>query len=237
MASMARVMGPACVAAQREPFILPEHVLRQCGGSVPMRRQENESSASSYSSTLGLTYRTKGSERAPVWTIAIHEPQNTLVKIALLLALVSVKRVGELQALSINPACLELGPNDSKVVLKPRLGYVPKVLSTPFRAQVIALQPSTGSQELSLLCVVRALRVYIEHSASYRKSEQFFVGFGNRAKGPVTKKGISRWLVDAITLAHFSLGLQCPRGVRAHSTRGITSSWAWSSGVSISEIC
>ncbi len=27
MASTARIMGPACVAAQREPFSLPEHVL------------------------------------------------------------------------------------------------------------------------------------------------------------------------------------------------------------------
>jgi len=61
------------------------------------------------------------------------------LKTALLLALASVKEVGHLQALSINPACLEFGPNDSKVVLKQRLGYVPKVLSTPFRAQVIAL--------------------------------------------------------------------------------------------------
>ncbi len=61
------------------------------------------------------------------------------LKTALLLALVSVKRVGDLQALSVDPACLEFGPNDSKVVLKPRLGYVPKVLSNPFRAQVITL--------------------------------------------------------------------------------------------------
>ncbi len=52
------------------------------------------------------------------------------LKTALLLALASVKRVGDLQALSISPACLEFGPNDSKVVLKPRHGYVPKVLST-----------------------------------------------------------------------------------------------------------
>ncbi len=107
------------------------------------------------------------------------------LKTTLLLALASVKRVGDLQGLSINPACLEFGPNISKIVLKPRLGYVPKVLSTPFRAQVIALSalpPSTGSQELSLLSPIRALRVYIERSASYRKSEQLFVCFGNRAK-------------------------------------------------------
>ncbi len=36
--------------------------------------------------------------------------------------LLAVKRVGDLQALSVNPVCLEFGPNDSKVVLKPRLG-------------------------------------------------------------------------------------------------------------------
>ncbi len=53
------------------------------------------------------------------------------LKTALLLALALVKRVGDLQALSVNPACLEFGPNDSKVILKPRLGYVHKVLSTP----------------------------------------------------------------------------------------------------------
>ncbi len=67
-------------------------------------------------------------------------PRTVLsLKIALLLALASVKRVGDLQALSVNPVCLEFGPNDFKVVLKPRLGYVSKVLLTPFRAQVITL--------------------------------------------------------------------------------------------------
>ncbi len=93
-----------------------------------------------------------------------------------------------------------------------------------------AFFPPTGSQE-SLLCPVRALKAYIERSASYRNSEQLFVGIGNRAKGgPVTKQRISRWLVDAITIAYSSSGLQCPIG-------GIASSWAWSSEVSISDIC
>ncbi len=163
-----------------------------------------------------------------------------LLKTALLLALGSVKWVGDPQALSVNPACLDFGPTNSKVVLKPRLGYVPKVLSTPFRAQVIALftfSPPAGSQE-SLLCPVRALKIYIELSASYRKSEQLFVGFGNRTKGgPVTKQIISRWLVDAITLAYSSVWSRCPIGVTAHSTRGIASSWVWACGVSMSDIC
>ncbi len=167
--------------------------------------------------------------------------RSVSLKAALLLALASVKRVGDLQALSISPACLEFGPNDSKVVLKPRHGYVPKVLSTPFRAQFItlsALPPSEEDRELSLLCPVRALRIYFERSAPFRRTEQLFVSFGNRTKGhPVTKQRLSKWIVDAVMLAYSSLGLQCPIGVRAHSTRGIASSWAWSSGVSITEIC
>ncbi|KAL0149536.1 hypothetical protein M9458_055063, partial [Cirrhinus mrigala] len=56
-------------------------------------------------------------------------------KAALLLALMSVKHMGDLQAPSVNPSCLEFGPGDSKIILKPRHGYVPKVPSTPFRAQ------------------------------------------------------------------------------------------------------
>ena len=48
------------------------------------------------------------------------------LKTALLLALASVKRVGDLQALSVSLACLEFGPNDSKVILKPRHGYALK---------------------------------------------------------------------------------------------------------------
>ncbi len=119
-------------------------------------------------------------------------------------------------------------------------GYVPKVLSTPFRAQVIslaALPPSDEDQELNLLCPIRALKIYLERSTLFRQSDQLFVCFGNRTKGrPVTKQRLSRWIVDAITLACSSLGLHCPIGVRAHSMRGVASSWAWSSGESIAEI-
>ncbi len=53
----------------------------------------------------------------------------------------------------------------------------------------------------------------------------------------VTKQRLSRWIIDTITLVYSSLGQQCPMGLRAHSTRGITSSFLWSSGVSIAEIC
>ncbi len=188
-----------------------------------------------------LTVPTWALKGPPFEPLQSTDLRSLSLKTALLLALASVKRVGDLQALSTSPACLEFGPNDSKVVLKPRHGYVPKVLSTPFRAQVITLSTlslSEKNRELSLLCPVRALRIYFERSAPFRHTEQLFVSFGNRTKGhPVTKQRLSKWIMDAVMLAYSSLGLQCPIGVRAHSTRGIASSWAWSSVVSITEIC
>lgn len=66
-----------------------------------------------------------------------------------------------------------------------------------------------------LLCPVRVLRIYIEHSAPIRQSEQLFVSFGNHIKGhPGTKQRLSRRIVDAFILAYCSLGLQYPTGVR-----------------------
>lgn len=77
---------------------------------------------------------------------------------------------------------------------------------------------------------VRALRIYIERSAPFKQSEQHFVCFSGQAKGlPVTKQRLSRLIVDAISVAYSYLGLQCPIGVRAHSSRGVASSWAWPS--------
>ncbi len=177
----------------------------------------------------------------PFELLSLADLRPLSLKTALLLALVSVKRVGDLQVLSISASCLEFGPNDCKVVLKPRHGYVPKVLSTPFRAQVsslLVLPITDGEQGPNMLCPVRALRIYLERSSLFRQSEQLFLCFGDRHKGLLaTKQRISRWIIDAIALAYASEGLQCPIGVRTHSTRGMASYWAWSSGISIGKIC
>ncbi len=37
--------------------------------------------------------------------------------------------------ISVNDLCLEFGPADSQIILRPWPGYVPKVLTTPFRAR------------------------------------------------------------------------------------------------------
>ncbi|CAM4579207.1 unnamed protein product [Leuciscus chuanchicus] len=160
-------------------------------------------------------------------------------KTAFLLALASVKRIGDLHALSVSATCMEFGPNDSRVILKPKHGYVPKSLNTPFRAQVIslsALPVTEGNMDESSLCPVRALRAYVSRSSVFRQTEQLFVSFSGRSKGlAASKQTLSRWVVDAIALAYTTKGMQCPLGVKAHSTRSMASSWAWSNSCQLQE--
>ncbi len=59
------------------------------------------------------------------------------LKVTLLLALMSLKRVGDLQALSVSEMCMDFAPGLVKVTLRPRLGYILNVLSTSFHSQVV----------------------------------------------------------------------------------------------------
>lgn len=71
--------------------------------------------------------------------------------------------------LSIEASCLEFRPRDCRVNLNPRKVYFPKMLSTPFRAQIIILSafpPEAGSagehSPSQPLCPFQALHICIE---------------------------------------------------------------------------
>ncbi len=105
-----------------------------------------------------------GLQRGPFEPLDSVELKFLSLKTALLTALTSIKRVGDLQAFSVSEECLVFGQVYSHVVLRPRPGYVPKVPTTPFRDQVVDLQalPSEEADPaLALLCPVRALRIYV----------------------------------------------------------------------------
>ena len=72
-------------------------------------------------------------QNAPCEPLQSAELKILSMKTLLLAALASIKRVGDLQAFSVDDSCLEFGPGDAHVVLRPRPGYVPKVPTTPFR--------------------------------------------------------------------------------------------------------
>ncbi|GAA6064850.1 uncharacterized protein LOC113078200, partial [Tachysurus ichikawai] len=189
--------------------------------------------------------------RVPVWDLAVvlaalsEPPFEPLTEVALrlLLAISSLKRIGDLQALSVAPSCLEFAPGMARVFLYPKPGYTPKVPSAPSRPVVLQAfcpPPFTAPEQerQNRLCPVRALVTYLHRTSPWRKSEQLLVCYGPNRKGfPATKQTLSRWVVDAIVSAYESSGLPAPLGVRAHSTRGVAASMAWSSGVALRDIC
>ncbi len=182
----------------------------------------------------------------PFEPLASVDLKELSLKTALLLALASAKRIGDLHAFSVDSDCICFGPGDCSVTLRPRPGYVPKSLSTPFRMQTVSLSAlssesltSRDADAQTSVCPVRALWGF---TLTVRPA------FGNltsflcatvvvRRAGPCQNRDFSHRIVDAITAAYTSRGLEYPLHIRAHSTRAIASSWAWSRGMSIQDIC
>ncbi|KAL0162049.1 hypothetical protein M9458_041445, partial [Cirrhinus mrigala] len=188
-----------------------------------------------------LSITLQGLREAPFEPLASVELKHLSLKTALLIALASIKRVGDLQAFSVDETCLEFGPGDSRVILRPRPGYVPKVPTTPFRDQVVNLQAlplEEADLASALLCPVRALHIYVDRTRHFRRTEQLIVCFRGQQKGnAVSKQRLAHWVVDAISLSYQNQGEPCPLGVHAHSTRSVASSYALAHGASLADIC
>ena len=181
--------------------------------------------------------------RAPFEPLSRAELKWLSYKTAFLLAITSAKRVGELHALSTSDSCLRWNPDGSGVTLWPNTAFLPKVLSTAHLNQPIRLaqfNPPLGERtdQLELLCPVRALRAYIGATARIRRSDQLFVCHGGPTKGgALSKQRLSHWVVDTISHAYQASNRPVPSGVRCHSTRSVSTSWAALRGVPLEEIC
>ncbi len=187
----------------------------------------------------------EGLVTAPFEPLESASERILTLKVTLLLALTSLKRVGDLQAFSVSETSMDFAPGLVKVTLRPRPGYIPKVLSTSFRSQVVTLHSfhpppfaSSEDEKLHMLCPVRALKLYVDHSKVWRKSSQLLVCFGAGRRGLATsKQRISHWVRDAISLAYEARNLPSPLSLRAHSTRGVASSQALYRRVPLEDIC
>ncbi len=120
--------------------------------------------------------------RVPPWDLAVvlealckppFEPIEEVserlltLKMVLLLAISYLKRVGDLQALSVAPSFLDFAPGLAKAFLYPRAGYVPKVPSSVPRSVVLqAFCPppfrEPDQEKLNCMCPVRA---YVHRTA------------------------------------------------------------------------
>lgn len=167
------------------------------------------------------------------------------LKTILLLALTSARRISELQALSVHTSCLQFSPDYGKLMLRPNPAFVPKVSDSAYSCstlELLAFHPppfaDEGEKLLNSLCPVRALRIYMDKTKGFRKSNQLFVSWAPSHKGrALTRQRLSYWVVEAITLAYESRGLQPPERLRAHSTRSMATSWALFRGTLVRDIC
>ncbi|XDV19881.1 hypothetical protein PO909_025279 [Leuciscus waleckii] len=181
-----------------------------------------------------LSIALQGLSLAPFEPIEEVPEKFLTLKALFFLAISSLKRIGDLQALSVAPSCLEFAPGMVKAFLHPRPGYRPIVLQAfcppPFQ--------NADQEANNLLCPVRALDAYVHRAALWRKSDQLFVCFGSPNKGgPVSKQRMSKWVVEAISLAYEAAGQPSPLAVRSHSTRSMAASKALISGVSLQDVC
>ncbi len=90
----------------------------------------------------------------------------------------------------------------------------------------------------NLLCPVRALDAYVHRAAVWRKNQQWLICFGPPNKGsPASKQRMSKWVVEAISLAYESAGQPSTMAVQSHTTRSMAASKALISGVALQEVC
>ena len=164
------------------------------------------------------------------------------VKVALLLALVSLGRVSELCALSTEG--ILFNPDGSKVIVYPNPSFKPKHITAryqrvPLVLTAFHLSPSSEEERrLHLLCPVRALRLYLDRTAPIRRSTQVLIchgGTGGKQGTALSSQRLSHWICEGIARAYMEAGREVPK-FKAHSTRGLAASAALYAGVSMDSV-
>ena len=99
-------------------------------------------------------------------------PQNLMLKVLFLLAATSARRVSEIHALCIDPPFLIQNPRSFR--LAPNPAFLPKTstevaLSSDLEITAFYPEPTnTLEWGLHLMCLVRALRIYLRHTEHSR---------------------------------------------------------------------
>ena len=181
--------------------------------------------------------------RPPAWDVSLvlqsltgapYEPLRTCEerflaqKTLFLLALASAKRIGELHALSYRVSHTR---DWGEVSFAFVTGFVaktqdPSSLAPRFEGFTVPALPNARmNRNGRLLCPVRAVKVYLDRTASHRpRCERLFVPAG-RSKKEISKTTVSFWLRKTISRAYELSGTALPVPIpRARETRGIAPS-------------
>lgn len=163
-------------------------------------------------------------------------------KTIFLVAIASARRVSELSALSCQRPFLTF--HNDRAVLRTVPSFLPKVVTEFHLNQEITLptfcpHPRNPKEKaLHSLDPVRALKFYLERTKHIRTTQSLFIlPTGPRKGSPAPKVTISRWIKEAIRRAYIAKGKPSPLQVRAHSTRAVSTSWAFRNRASAEQLC
>ena len=194
---------------------------------------------------------------APPWDLAIvlaalreapYEPlekaplRELTFKAIFLLAITSVRRVSELQALCAVPPYTTVNPRS--IILRVNPPFCPKTSTEVALRGTVELKQFPWSirtdfdEELHKNCPVRALSLYLKRTKPFRLNDQLMVGYGeNRHGKAVSKRTLARWISTVIRDAYTRLGRDPPDHANPHTTRGVAASWAELAKVDLLTIC
>ncbi|XP_028297024.1 extracellular matrix protein FRAS1-like, partial [Gouania willdenowi] len=98
-------------------------------------------------SPWGLTVVLEGPKPPPFKPLEEVGLKFASLKAVLLLALASAKSVSDIHALSVHPSCAQLFPGDARIILRPNLVFVPKVVGSCSPIDLLAFSTSQGEQQ------------------------------------------------------------------------------------------
>ena len=187
--------------------------------------------------------------RPPAWDLAavltylnsaVFEPlrlaslQSLTKKVLFLRALATVKRVGEIQALS---RLVSFFRADACVSYVPEFVAKTESLSNPIPRSFLVKSLSdfaAGLHEELLLCPVRALRIYLDRTASFSPLPRRLFLSPRRPTRVLSKNAVSFFLREVIHEAEAGRPEVGP--VRAHSNRGVSTSAAFHRNWSVASV-
>jgi integrase len=188
----------------------------------------------------------------PSWDVDVvlsfleGEPFEPLVKASLhsltfktvfLVALASVRRCSELQAIGRNAPYFRV--EEGLIRLRTVVGFLPKTATPTHLGRDIELPENLANKKL---CVVRCLKRYIKVTNALLVQKKvdhnhLFICYGHKNHGrPVNKRTLSGWLVKVIRAAYAAAGQTLSGPVKAHSTRAQGATWAMFKGATIEEV-
>ena len=171
--------------------------------------------------------------------------KEVVLKTVFLIAFATAARRSELHALSVGDGQIAFSDDGKRLTLRldPQFlakNQAPGEIREPFKIRALAHRVVDDEADASL-CPVRALRIYLKVSRSFRGTRRkLFLSLQKNATKEISKDTIARWLVTVISQAHNRAvgdsALQKRANVTAHQVRAMATSWSAFAGADVDSI-